>query len=305
MVEEYHVRKLIFLMHEPCEPVVRYAVGRRYAMPHMPATGVSGVDLYTYDRNGREIYLAGKYQFKDTVTYTYAPIYREKKPKFHRYTLYLPLFDKVDALEIGLDENASLKAIENPFRHNIIVHGSSITRGASASRPGMTYAARFGRDNGLYTLNLGFSGMCKLQKEYAHYLADIKDVDAFIFDTFSNPQADVIFANFGEFMDIIRAVHPEVPIIFLQTERREIRNFNVKAEEREAAKQAAAAKVFNERKNILPPQTVLIRPTSVSPTCSKSSPQKSRKFLKNICKNIGGYAPSVRQYHVWVDCAHA
>ena len=32
--------------------VVRYAVGRRYAMPHMPATGVSGVDLYTYDRNG-------------------------------------------------------------------------------------------------------------------------------------------------------------------------------------------------------------------------------------------------------------
>ena len=75
MVEEYHVRKLIFLMHEPCEPVVRYAVGRRYAMPHMPPTGVSGVDLYTYDRNGREIYLAGKYQFKDTVTYTYAPIY--------------------------------------------------------------------------------------------------------------------------------------------------------------------------------------------------------------------------------------
>lgn len=227
----------------------KWTTGGSNSGDNMAAIGQKGLDLY--------ILVDGKWKF--------AGVGRPKmgKAPFNKHEgtivtgmaegpkqclLYLPLFDKVDALEIGLDENASLKAIENPFRHNIIVHGSSITHGASASRPGMTYAARFGRDNGLYTSNLGFSGMCKLQKEYAYYLADIKDVDAFIFDTFSNPQADVILANFGEFMDIIRAAHPEVPMIFLQTERREIRNFNVKDEEREAAKQAAAAKVFNERK---------------------------------------------------------
>ena len=161
--------------------------------------------------------------------------------------LYLPLFDRVDALEIGIDEDAVIKPVANPFRYNIIVHGSSITHGASASRPGMTYPARFGRENGFYVNNIGFSGMCKLQKEYAHYLADIKNVDAFIFDTFSNPLADQIYANFNEFVDILRAAHPGVPMIFLQTERREVRNFNLKREEIEAAKQKAAAEVVLAR----------------------------------------------------------
>lgn len=161
--------------------------------------------------------------------------------------LYLPLFDRVDNLEIGLEEGASIKPLANPFRHNIIVHGSSITHGASASRAGMTYAARLGRDNGWYTSNLGFSGACKLQKEYARYLADIKDVDAFVFDTFSNPTADEITAKFNEFVDIVRSAHPGVPMIFLQTERRETRNFNIKRDASEQAKQDAAEQVVKSR----------------------------------------------------------
>lgn len=161
--------------------------------------------------------------------------------------LYLPLFNRMNTLEIGIEPGAAIKPMENPFRHNIIVHGSSITHGASASRPGMTYPARFGRDNGLYTCNIGFSGMCKLQKEYARYLADIKDVDAFIFDTFSNPKAEEIYENFDQFVDIVRAAHPDVPMIFLQTERRETRNFNTKREASEAAKQQAAETVVKKR----------------------------------------------------------
>ena len=134
------------------------------------------------------------------------------------------------------------------MKHRLTVLLVALTcMAASASRPGMTYPARLGRDNGLYCMNLGFSGMCKLQKEYARYLADIKDVDAFIFDTFSNPLADVIYANFNEFVDIVRAAHPGVPMIFLQTERREVRNFSLKREETEAAKQKAAAEVVTAR----------------------------------------------------------
>lgn len=47
----------------------------------------------------------------------------------------------------------------------------------------MSYVARFGRDNGLYCMNLGFSGQGRMQEEFARYLADC-DTDAFIFDTF-------------------------------------------------------------------------------------------------------------------------
>ena len=53
---------------------VRYKVKLRIAMNHMPATGVSGLDLYTYDRHGKELWLAPKLSFKDTVVYSYADI---------------------------------------------------------------------------------------------------------------------------------------------------------------------------------------------------------------------------------------
>ena len=160
--------------------------------------------------------------------------------------LYLPLFDRVDALEIGIDEDASIVTFENPFRHKSVFKGSSITHGASASRPGMTYPARFGRDNGFYVCNLGFSGKSRLQKEYARIIADT-EADAFIFDAFSNPLADEINERFDEFVDIIRESHPDTPLIFLQTERRETRNFNMSIEAREAAKQKAAEDQMRER----------------------------------------------------------
>ena len=160
--------------------------------------------------------------------------------------LYLPLFDRVESLEIGIDEGASIEPMENPFRHKIVFKGSSITHGASASRPGMSYPARFGRDNGFYVCTLGFSGNSKLQPEFARLLADTQ-ADAFILDAFSNPQADVIYEKFDEFVDMIRSAHPETPLIFLQTERRETRNFNRKSDESEAAKQKAAEEMVRAR----------------------------------------------------------
>ena len=226
----------------------KWTTGGENSGANMAAIGQKGLDLYIM-RDGKWVFAGtgspkmGKAPFNQHEGTIVADMAEGAK----QCLLYLPLFDRVDALEIGLDEGASLKPIDNPFRYNIIVHGSSITHGASASRPGMTYAARFGRDNGLYCMNLGFSGMCKLQKEYARYLADIKDVDAFIFDTFSNPLADVIYANFNEFVDIVRAAHPGVPMIFLQTERREVRNFSLKREETEVAKQKAAKEVIAAR----------------------------------------------------------
>ena len=161
--------------------------------------------------------------------------------------MYLPLYDRLDSLFIGVEEGTYVEQIENPFKHRIVVKGSSVTHGLAASRPGMSYAARFGRDNGFYCFNLGFSGLSKLQKEYAEYLADIEDVDAFIFDAFSNPSAEVIHENFDRFVDVIRTSHPDTPLIFMQTERRESRNFDTWREDFETKKQAAAEQEIRER----------------------------------------------------------
>ena len=226
----------------------KWSTGSGNAGSNMTAVVCKGLDLYIM-KDGKWVFagVARPKMGKAPFNRHEGTIVTDMAEGTKQCLLYLPLFDRVDALEIGLDEGASIKAIDNPFRHNIIVHGSSITHGASASRSGMTYAARLGRDNGLYTSNLGFSGQCKLQQEYARYLADVKDVDAFIFDTFSNPTAEEIRDRFNEFVDIVRAAHPGVPMIFLQTERREIRNFNVKRDASEQAKQDAAEQVVKAR----------------------------------------------------------
>ena len=215
---------------------------------NMSAITQKGLDLYI--RDGEEWVYAGV--ARPTIT-------AEKRDK-HEYTivnngpdgkkeclLYLPIWDRVESLEIGVEEGSAIAAMENPFRHKIIVHGSSITHGASSSRSGMTYPALMERRTGLYMINLGYSGMSTLQEEFAHYLAQVEDADAFVFDTFSNPSAEVIAERFDKFVDIIREKHPTTPLIFTQTIRRDTRNYNLKTEDFESRKQAMAEKKVRER----------------------------------------------------------
>lgn len=93
---------------------------------------------------------------------------------------------------------------------------------------------------------MGFSGQGRLQEEFARALADT-DADAFVFDQFSNPSAEQIRERFDKFVDIIRASHPETPLIFVQTIRREKRNFNMDSDAYEAAKQKAGEEMVRAR----------------------------------------------------------
>ena len=73
---------------------VRYTVTGSLNMPHMPSTGVSGVDLYSINSDGEWHFCFGNYSFKDTITYTYNNI---GKDRYHKqgfeYRLYLPLYN--------------------------------------------------------------------------------------------------------------------------------------------------------------------------------------------------------------------
>lgn len=143
------------------------------------------------------------------------------------------------SLELGIDGDSRIEAVPNPFRHRIVVLGSSITHGASAGRPGMTWTARLARRMGLDFLNLGYSGQCKLQPEFARMLAEM-DADAFVFDAFSNPSAGEIEERLDAFVATVRKAHPSTPLIFIQTEVRETVNFNLRARKFESDKRAAA-----------------------------------------------------------------
>lgn len=149
--------------------------------------------------------------------------------------LYLPLFSELYSVRIGTDAGSKIEPLANPFRHRVGIFGSSFTHGASCSRSGMTYPAQFSRVTGIQLLSLGVSGNSTLQQSFAKVLADA-DVDALIFDGFSNPSASVIEKRLFPFIETIQAAHPGVPLIFQRTIRRETRNFVPERERFEAEK---------------------------------------------------------------------
>ena len=149
--------------------------------------------------------------------------------------MYLPLLSEEYSVKIGVDPGAVLVPLDNPFRHRIGIFGSSFTHGVSTSRAGMTYPAIFSRETGLQLLSLGCNGNCKMQDYFADVLA-AADVDALIFDSFSNPSIEQIKERLFPFIEKLQAAHPGKPLIFQRTIYREWRKFNKKIDQEQAAK---------------------------------------------------------------------
>lgn len=153
--------------------------------------------------------------------------------------LYLPLYSEEKSVRIGIEDGCVIEALDNPFSHRVAVFGSSYTHGSSTSRAGMPWPAQFSRATGIQMLSLGCSGNSKLQPYFAKALSEA-DVDAYVFDAFSNPPAEMIEERLFRFIDIIRSVKPDTPMIFLKTAYREGRHFDSDAESKESAKMSVA-----------------------------------------------------------------
>ena len=157
---------------------IRLEYPRTPAMNNMHAFGQSGVDLYvgaTYwgnmsaDKDARpgKIYEHVYFNFPDA-------------PRAEReITLYLPVYEPVKVVALGLDEHAQIKS-PRPFAlaKPVVYYGTSITQGGCASRPGMNYEAILGRRLNIDFVNLGFSGSGKYEAEVARPVAGI-DVSVF------------------------------------------------------------------------------------------------------------------------------
>ncbi|MBO4340186.1 MAG: SGNH/GDSL hydrolase family protein [Bacteroidales bacterium] len=153
--------------------------------------------------------------------------------------MYLPTFSKLKSLGIGVTEGSVLEKGEVPFRHRICLHGSSFMHGANTDRAGHTVPAYLTRMTGMQFCSLGVSGDCKMQPQFAAALKEA-DVDAFVFDAFSNGSDKSVKANLFQFIETIQEGHPGKPLIFMSTIWRERRNFNMKQDESEAKKIAMA-----------------------------------------------------------------
>ena len=196
-----------------------------------------GYDLYIR-KNGEWLWAASGVPGDANLDKPYTLI-KDMDPGEKECLLYLPLYSEERSIKIGVEEGSHIVASPNPFRHRIGIFGSSYTHGSSTGRAGMTYPAQFSRNTGLQLLSLGCSGNSKLQDYFADVLA-AADVDAFIFDAFSNPNPTMIKERLFPFIEKIQAAHPGKPLIFQRTIYRESRNFNDGSRVSETAKLAVA-----------------------------------------------------------------
>lgn len=195
---------------------IRYGVTSRFAMDHMPATGVSGVDLYAINSDGNWLNLWGNYKFGDTITYKYSNIIKDAYHNAgYEYRLYLPLYNTVKWLEIGVPEEASFEFIPKRKEAPVVVYGTSIAQGGCASRPAMGWTNILERSLDRPVMNLGFSGNGRLEKEVLDFICEI-DAGVYILDCFPNlasVQKEEVVRLTVEAVKQLRKSHPSVPIL--------------------------------------------------------------------------------------------
>ena len=186
----------------------------KLALPHMPASGVSGVDLYVRHQ--------GHWQWLGAARPD-ASVTSEKRLTTgmtagrRECLLYLPLYNGIAKLEIGVPAAATCEP--PPARpatmKPVVFYGTSIVQGCAASRPGMAYPAILGRRLDWTTINLGFSGNAVCEPELAGLLAEL-DPAVYVLDPLPNMTPEWVAARLPAFLARLRESHPKTPIVLVE-----------------------------------------------------------------------------------------
>ena len=187
----------------------------RLAGVNMTAIGASGLDLYT--KTG-----AGTWRWLGVGRPTNVPstedVLADGLPKGDReYILYLPLFNGVTSLEIGVPKGTVLTpgSPRPPGRKPIVFYGTSITHGASASRAGMTHVAILGRAFDRPVINLGFSGNGRMELEVTKFVAEL-DPSVYVLDCLPNMTAKDVEERAEACVKLLRTARPSTPILLVE-----------------------------------------------------------------------------------------
>lgn len=211
----------------------------RLSMDHMPATGVSGIDVYRWDyARDRWLYAGACRMRDDSATELSLDIsWTPGTPCI----VNLPLYNGIKEFRLGIDASATVSALpsrKSGINKPVVFYGTSITHGACASRPGLAFVNRVGRDLDVPVVNLGFAGNGRMEMEMVEHLARI-DASCYVLDCLWNmdkpkdvPGAafhDMYAAGFDEndrisvvrfryepFIRELRRKRPGVPIVMAE-----------------------------------------------------------------------------------------
>jgi lysophospholipase L1-like esterase len=187
----------------------------RIAMSHMPATGVSGVDLYARDSTGRDRWLNVARPEEMHVEAKLADGIDAPADGTRLYTAYLPLYNGVEKMEIGVPSGSKFHGVAPRSEKPILFYGTSIMHGACASRPGMSISALVGRRFDLPVINLGFSGNGRLEMEVAEFLVEL-DPAVYALDCLPNLNGEQVAERTEPLVRRLRKARPDTPILMVE-----------------------------------------------------------------------------------------
>ena len=113
----------------------------------MTDTGVKGLDLYCLEDDGWHFVRSGRPTGKTTDAF----IIENMTAKEREFILYLPMYDGLTELLIGIDDSAGISApaVDLPSRKKpVVFYGTSIMQGGCASRSGMASSNIIGKGPG-------------------------------------------------------------------------------------------------------------------------------------------------------------
>lgn len=197
----------------------KWTLLNNFSMAHMPGTGIRGLDLYS--RIDNQWYFTGTAQpnGKESIN-VFA---RKLQGNRIDYIMYLPLYDGITELNIGVDSTAAFyeshkEKLINTAKAPILFYGTSITQGGCASRPGMVYTSMVQRNLGIETINLGFSGNGRMDRIMADAIAKLK-TSAVVIDCLPNCTYQIIKDSADYFVRTIAAADPQRPVFLVSNFR--------------------------------------------------------------------------------------
>lgn len=130
-------------------------------------------------------------------------------------TLFLPRNEIIANVELSFPDDALVEA-PTPYKYDpILFYGSSITEGGCCCRMTNVYNAIISNRLNVDYYNYGFSGSAKGEPEMAELIASIP-MSIFVYDYDHNaPSAEHLAATHEPFFRIIRAAHPNLPVIIM------------------------------------------------------------------------------------------
>ncbi len=190
---------------------VKWTVMNDNKMNHMAETGIKGVDLY-FNNNSRWQYInTGRPSGLENE----ATLVSNMTGEMREYKLYLPLYDGVTNLEIGIDENSLIEKPVMSDEKPIVFYGTSITQGGCASRPGMVHTSIISRKLNIDCINFGFSGNGRMEKEIVELISEI-DAAFYVIECLPNMNSQQVEERTIPLVELIRTKHPETPIILVE-----------------------------------------------------------------------------------------